>query len=122
MGKVLLAVPHFGSVVGSASGSLPQVLMMQTANQRYLDHLPSVGQLHRSLDRTVIDAGGLRGNKPGTASASGVAVVRATQSRDPDIPGGSIRLVVRRKDFAKTIWGRSVSAGCPLTDHIRRMS
>jgi hypothetical protein len=27
------------SVVGSASGSLPQVLMMQNADQRYLDHL-----------------------------------------------------------------------------------
>jgi hypothetical protein len=57
MGKVLLPVPNLGSVVGSASGSLPQALMMQTADQRYLDHLPMVGQLHLSRDRTIMGKG-----------------------------------------------------------------
>ena len=60
MGKVLLPVLNLGSVVGSASGSLPQVLMMQTADQRYLDHPPTVGQLHRSWDRTVMGQGSMR--------------------------------------------------------------
>jgi len=60
MGKALLPVLNLGSVVGSASGSLPQVLMMQTADQRYLDHLPMVGQLHRSRDRTVMGQGSMR--------------------------------------------------------------
>src|SRR5512136_2874853 len=59
MGKVLLLVPNLGSVVGSASGSLPQVLMMQTADQRYLNHLPTVGQLRRSRDRTVMGQGSM---------------------------------------------------------------
>jgi hypothetical protein len=36
MGKVLLSVPNLGLVIGSASGRLPLVVMMQTADQRHL--------------------------------------------------------------------------------------
>jgi hypothetical protein len=32
MGKVLLPMPNFRSVIGSASDNLPRVMMMQTAN------------------------------------------------------------------------------------------
>jgi len=39
MSKVLLPVPNIGSVIGYASGCLPLVVMMQTADNRYLDHL-----------------------------------------------------------------------------------
>ena len=60
MGKVLLSVPNHGSVVGPVSGSLPPVVMMQTADQRHLEHLPTFGQLHRSRDRTVMGQGSMR--------------------------------------------------------------
>ena len=60
MGKVLLLVPNLGSVVGSASGSLPQVLMMQTADQRHLDHHPMFRRLHRLRDWTVMGKGTMR--------------------------------------------------------------
>jgi hypothetical protein len=62
MGKVLLPVPNLGSVVDSASGNLPQVLMMQTANQRHLDHLPTVWPLHRPWDWTVMIERSMRAN------------------------------------------------------------
>ena len=47
-------MPDMGSVIGSASSSLPQVVMMQTADSRYLNHLPPFRRLHRPRDRTVV--------------------------------------------------------------------
>jgi hypothetical protein len=41
-GKVLLPLPTIAPSVDAASGSLPEVLMMQTADPRHLDHLPTI--------------------------------------------------------------------------------
>jgi hypothetical protein len=49
------------------------------------------------------DEDGRRDNSSSNALESGVAVVRAAPSRDPDIPAGSIRSDVPRRDFAKEI-------------------
>ena len=57
---VLLPVPGIGSVIGSASGSLPQVVMMQTAQLRHLDHLPTLRGLQRPRDWTVMLEGAMR--------------------------------------------------------------
>ena len=46
--------PARGSVVDYASGSQSQVVMMQTADYRHLDHFPTVRRLHRPRDWAVM--------------------------------------------------------------------
>ena len=42
-----------------SSSRLPHVLMMQTSDQRHLDHLPTIQRLHRPWNRTVVIEGSM---------------------------------------------------------------
>ena len=59
-GHLLLPVSDLGSVTGYPSGNLPQVPMMQTADERHLDHLPTLRGLHRPWDWTIMLQGSMR--------------------------------------------------------------
>src|SRR5665213_785555 len=52
--EALVAVPANGSSGDAASGSLSQVVMMQTADQWHLDHLSTLRRLHRPRNWTVV--------------------------------------------------------------------